>query len=553
MKKIFYYLISVAAVGLLLVGCGGDKKEESKDSAKQEVQVKKIEQKLSYNLGSEPKTIDPQLNTAIDGSIVAGNVFEGLYFVGVDSKTVPAAAENVKISEDGLTYTFTLKKDAKWSDGKPVTAKDFEYSWKRGLNPETAMEYSYQLFYIKNAENYFNGRAKVEEVGIKVIDDYTLEVKLEAATPYFLSLTAVPAYFPLREDIVAKNTAWATDAKTYIGNGAFKIKEWSPKEEIVLEKNPNYWNTSTVKLDEVKLKMIVDQKTYLGAFKSGEIDMIDAPPSAEIPTLLKEGVAKTYPFLGTYFYVINLSGNLKATSPEAEKFLSNTKVRHALSKALDRKLLVEQVTKGGQLPATGFVPKGVVDTSGKEFADKSYIAPTADVTEAKKNLAEAGYGDGTKLPKLIFTYNTSESHALLAQAIQDMWAKNLGLEVELKNEEWAVFQTTRSSKNYQIARHGWIADYNDPMTFLDLWISNGGNNDAAYSNPDYDKFVKDAQVEQNPEKRTALLHQAEDILMRDMPVIPLYFYTKIICANPKIKNVAVSPLGQYYFKEAYVE
>lgn len=259
MKKIFYYLISVVVVGLFLVRCGG-KKEEPKQEAKQEVKAEKTAQRISYNLGSEPKTIDPQLNTAIDGSIVAGNIFEGLYFVGVDSKTVPAAAESVKVSDDGLVYTFTLRKDGKWSDGKPVTAKDFEYAWKRGLNPATAMEYSYQLYYIKNAEKYYNGQAKVEDLGIKVIDDYTIEVTLQAATPYFLSLTAVPAYFPLREDIVAKDSAWATKVETYIGNGPFKIKAWAPKESITLERNTNYWNASKVKLEELVLNMIVDQK-----------------------------------------------------------------------------------------------------------------------------------------------------------------------------------------------------------------------------------------------------------------------------------------------------
>lgn len=546
MKKKLLFLITSLLISLSFVGCG-DKKEGASPSNEP------VAQKISFNLGSDPKTIDPQLNTAIDGSIVANNVFEGLFFVGVDSKTVPAAAESVKISEDGTVYTFNLRKNGKWSDGKPVTANDFAYSWRRGLNPETAMEYVYQLYYIKNAEKYYNGQAKESDLGIKVIDDYTLEVTLESATPYFLSLTAVPAYFPLREDIVSKDSTWATKVETYIGNGAFKVKAWSPKEEFVLEKNTNYWDASNIKVDEVILKMIVDQKTYLGAFRSGEIDIIDAPPATEIPTLLSEGTAKTYPYLGTYFYVVNLSDKLKLNSPEAQKFLSNPKARHALSLALDRKLLVEQVTKGGQLPATGFVPKGVVDTSGKEFATKVYIEPTANVELAKKLLAEAGYDSSAKLPKLVLTYNTSESHALVAQAIQDMWSKNLGIQIELKNEEWAVFQTTRSSKNYEIARHGWIADYNDPMTFLDMWISGSGNNDSDYNNPEYDRLIKEAQKELNADKRTALLHEAEDILMNDMPILPLYFYTKIACINPKVKNVVVSPLGNYSFKEAYVE
>lgn len=546
MKKKLLSIISSLFLLAAFVGCGSEKEATTTANATPA-------QKISLNLAVDPKTIDPQLSTTIDGSIVAGNVFEGLYFVGADSKTVPAAAESVTISDDGTVYTFKLRQNGKWSDGKPVTAKDFAYAWKKGLNPDTAMEYAYQLYYIKNGEKFYNNEVKEDQLGIKVIDDYTLEVTLESATPYFLSLTAVPAYFPLREDIVAKDSAWATKVETYIGNGVFKIKSWAPKDEIVLEKNTNYWGIKDVKLDELTLKMIVDQKTYLGAFKSGEIDIIDAPPGTEIPSLLADGTAKSYPFLGTYFYVINLSDNLKQNSPEAQKFLSNPKARQALSAALDRKLLVEQVTRGGQLPATGFVPKGVVDTAGNEFATKSYIKPTADIELAKKLLVEAGYSDPSKLPKLVFTYNTNENHALVAQAIQDMWLKNLGIKVELKNQEWAVFQTTRKTKDYEIARHGWIADYNDPMTFLDMWLTNSGNNDANYNNPKYEALVNSSKVELNPEKRTALLHEAEDYLMEDMPVLPLYFYVKIACINPKVKDVIVSPLGQYYFKQAYVD
>lgn len=546
MKKKLLSIISSLFLLASFVGCGSEKEASTSTNSTPT-------QKVSLNLGTDPKTIDPQLNTALDGGIVASNIFEGLYFADKNSKTVPAAAESVTISEDGTVYTFKLRQNGKWSDGKPVTAKDFAYAWKRGLTADTAMEYAYQLFYIKNGEKFYNHEVKEDQLGIKVIDDYTLEVTLESATPYFLSLTAVPAYFPLREDIVAKDSAWATKVETYIGNGVFKIKSWAPKDEIVLEKNTNYWDIKDVKLDEVTLKMIVDQKTYLGAFKSGEIDIIDAPPATEIPSLLADGTAKSYPFLGTYFYVINISDSLKNNDAEAQKFLSNPKARQALSAAIDRKLLVEQVTRGGQLPATGFVPKGVVDTAGNEFANKQYIKPTADIELAKKLLVEAGYDDPSKLPKLIFTYNTSESHALVAQAIQDMWLKNLGIKVELKNQEWAVFQTTRKTKDYEIARHGWIADYNDPMTFLDMWLTNSGNNDADYNNPKYEALIKAAQIELNPEKRTALLHEAEDYLMADMPVLPLYFYVKIACINPNVKDVVVSPLGIYYFKTAYVD
>lgn len=555
LKKLFKYTTIMAALSLLLVGCGGEKKEEPKKELLKEPikEAAKVEQKMSYNLGTDPKTIDPQLNTAVDGANVAQNAFEGLFVVDQNNKPVEAAAESVKVSSDGLVYTFSLRKNGKWSDGKPVTAKDFAYSWKRGLTAETGMEYSYLLYYIKNGENFFNGKAKVEDLGIKVVDDYTLEVTLETATPYFLSLTTLPAYAPLREDIVATNPEWTTKPETYVGNGPFKMKELNPKENFVFVKNDNYWDASAVKLNELTFKVIDDNKTSLSAFKNGEIDIIDSPPISEIASLLGDGTAKVYPMLGTYFYVFNVSDTLKKIDPTAYKFIQDSRVRRALTISIDRQMLVEKVTKGGQAPATGFVPKGIVGTDGKEFAVNKYIEPTAQIEQAKKLLADAGYPDPSKLPKLTLTYNTSDSHGKVAQAIQDMWKTNLGLNIELKNEEWAVFQATRSSKNYEIARHGWIADYNDPINFLDLWVTNGGNNATGYSSGEYDRNIKAAIAENNPENRTKLLHQAEDTLMKDMPIVPLYFYTSIVAANPKVKGWYRTSLGGYFFKGAYVE
>lgn len=540
-------LLGVMAISLILGACG-----EKKEVVTGEVQAPA--QKLSYNLGSDPKTIDPQLNTAVDGSIVASNIFEGLYSEGDNGATVAAVAESVTVSEDGTKYVFNLRKDAKWSDGKPVTAQDFVYSWKRGLNPDTAMEYAYQLYYLKNGEKYYNGEVLADEIGVKALDDTTLEVSLETATPYFLSLTAFPAYFPLREDIVATNPHWAHEPKTYIGNGPFKLSAWSPKESLTLVPNENYWDRDKVKLSELTFNMIVDEKTYLGAFQTGEVDIIDSPPISEISTLLKDKVAEIHPYLGTYYYVVNVSGNQEKTKPEVTKFLGNPKVRQALSLAVDRKLLVEQVTKGGQLPAKGFVPEGVVATDGKDFAtSNSFLPETADIALAKKLLVEAGYENSASIPKISFTYNTSDAHGMVAQAIQDMWKKNLGVDIELKNEEWAVFQDTRSTQSYDIARHGWIADYNDPMTFLDLWVTGGGNNDAGYSNPKYDELIKEAQKTSDPAKRTQLLHSAEAVLLEDAPIIPLYYYTSIVAANPKAKGWVKSPLGGYFFKTAYME
>lgn len=539
--------LAIASAVLFLVACGG--KDEEK---KAQTSVESKKNSISYNLATDPRTIDPQLNTAVDGSIVASNIFEGLFMEGDDGKLVPAAAESVEVSPDGKVYTFKLKENGKWSDGKPVKAQDFVYSWKRGLTPDTGMEYAYMLFYLKNGEKFYNGEVTEEEIGVKAIDDNTLEVTLENATPYFLSLTSLPSYFPLREDVVKDNPSWAIDAKTYIGNGPFKIKSWSPKENILLVPNENYWGKNDVKLDELRFDIIVDDKTYLNAFKAGEVDIIDSPPASEIPSLLASGEGKIYPYLGTYFYVVNVSGN--NSNPEVVKFLGNPKVRKALALGLNKKLIVEEVTKAGQLPARSFVPEGIVATDGNDFTKNSaYLPGEGDVELAKKLMTEAGYTTPESIPKLTFTFNTGDGHAMVAQAVQDMWKKNLGVDVDLKNEEWAVFQTTRNNKNYDIARHGWIADYNDPMNFLDLWVTGGGNNVSGYSNPEYDNLIKEAQKENDPEKRTALLHKAENILMDDMPIIPLYYYTSVVAANPKVKGWVKSPLGGYHFKKAYVE
>ncbi|MGL5981748.1 MAG: peptide ABC transporter substrate-binding protein [Cetobacterium sp.] len=538
--------LAAAALILFLAGCGG--KTEDKTSSV----PKENKKAISYNLGADPRTVDPQLNTAVDGSVVAANVFEGLYAEGENGVAVPGVAESVDISADGKVYTFKIRETAKWSDGKPVTANDFVYAFKRALNPETGMEYAYQLFYLMNGEKVYNGEVNEADLGVQALDDRTLQITLENSTPYFLSLTTMPVYVPLREDIVKGNSAWAIDAKTYIGNGPFKVGEWSPKESITLVPNEYYWARSEVKIDELRLDMIVDDKTSLNAFKSGEIDIITSPPSSEIPSLLSSGEAKVYPYLGTYFYAVNMTGN--NSNPEVAKFLGNSKVRKALALSLNKKLIADEVVKGGQSPARSFVPQGILATDGEDFTRNSkYLPEEGDVQLAQKLLVEAGYTTPESMPKITFTFNTGDGHAMVAQAVQDMWKKNLGVDVEIKNEEWAVFQTTRSSKNYDIARHGWIADYNDPMNFLDLWISGGGNNDAGYSNPQYDAYLRDAQKESDPKKRTELLHKAEDILMEDMPVIPLYYYTNVVVANPKVKGWISSPLGGYFFKKAYIE
>lgn len=547
--------------GTLLLGCTKTKENEGEKPGDGNTPVveETVEQKIVYNLGADPKTIDPQLNSAVDGSTIIHNAFEGLMREDENSKIVPGTAEKYEVSDDGTVYTFHIRKDAKWSDGKPVVAGDFEYAWKRALNPKVAAEYAYQLFYIKNGAAYYNQEkvggkvATAEDVGVKVIDDNTLEVTLEAPVPYFLSLAAFPTYFPVRKDIIEGNEEkWTLKPDTYISNGPFKMSEWKEKESITFVKNENYWDAKNVKLETLEVKLIDDQITYLNAFKSGEIDVIESPPQAEIPTLLDEGTAKIYPYLGTYFYVINVSDKAKDVDPKAAEALSNPKFRKALSLAIDRQLIVDKVAQGGQAPATSYVPAGILDSIGKEF-QKDYSSKGANIEEAKKLLEEAGYPNGEGAPTITFTFNTDQGHQNIAQAVQDMWKTNLGINVELKNEEWAVFQDTRNNFQYSMARHGWIADYNDPMTFLDMWTTGNGQNNAGYSNKEYDKLIAQAKVELDDAKRTELLHKAEDILMDESPIIPLYYYTNVLCIDKNVKGTYKSPLGQMEFRDAYVE
>lgn len=520
-------------------------------------------QVVRYNLGADPKTLDPALNTAVDGGTVLTNLFEGLMRLDDKELPVPGVAESYEMNADGTVYTFKLR-DSKWSDGKPVVAEDFKYAWLRALDPNTkptAAEYAYQLYYIKNGEAFNKGEAKAEDVGIKVIDEKTLEVTLNAPTAYFLSLMAFPTYFPVRKDMVEKNPdKWATDKATFVSNGPFKFESWAPASKIQLVKNPEYYGAANVKLNGIDMSVVDDGQTFLAAFKNGELDMIEAPPPQDIPALLADKTAEILPYLGTYFYVINMRPELEAKNPEVYKALSKAEVRKALYLAIDKKAIVENVAMGGQMPAWSYVPMGIKDDKGADFAaaKKYYDKDSGDVAEAKKLLEAAGYPNGQGFPKLTIKYNNSTGHQNIAVAIQAMWAQNLGIQVDLANEEWAVFQTSRINGDYEIARHGWIADYNDPMTFLDMWLAGTGegvwgNNDAHYNNPEYDKLINAAKVEIDQAKRTQMLHDAEAILMNDLPVFPIYFYTNVVCYRPYVKDVRKSPLGFVHFEKAYIQ
>ncbi|AOR23985.1 peptide ABC transporter substrate-binding protein [Clostridium taeniosporum] len=526
-----------------LVGCGSG---SSKNGSNGQV--------ITYNLNADPKTLDPALGEAIDSSTIMVNTFEGLYKLDENNKAIPGIAEKCDVSEDGTVYTFHLRDGVKWSNGEPLTANDFEYSWKRVINSETASKYAFQMSYIKGAEAYNKGKGSLEDVGIKAIDDKTLEVTLVAPCSYFLELTAFPCYFPVNKATVEANKdSWALNAETYISNGPFKMTKYGMKDEIVLEKNENYYNSNNIKLDKLNVKLVTEATSAWASFQTGDFDMVDIVPTSEMESALADGTGKNFPLLGTGFYVINVSDTVNAIDSNATKVLQDKRVRKALNLAIDRPSIIKNILKGGQTPATSFVAKGIKDSDGSDFANKQYFKPEGNIEEAKKLLSEAGYPNGEGFPTLVTLINPTNPNGDVAQALQNMWKNNLGINVELQSQEWKVFQTTRNAKQYEIAFHAWGADYIDPMTFLDMWESTSGQNCAGYNNAEYDKLIRAAKVEQDKDKRFKMLHQAEDILMDDMPVIPLNYQIKTKGIKDYVKGVKVSPFGHVYFDKAYIE
>lgn len=534
-----------ATLGMsILVGCGSNKGGDKAAASKQEI---------TYNLGADPRTLDPALCTDTTGTTVLANAFSGLAELDENEKAIPGQAEKWDVSDDKLTYTFHLKKDLKWSNGDPVKASDYEYEWKRLLNPETASEYAYALYYLKGGEAYNKGKGNADAVGVKATDDNTLVVTLEAPCPYFLELTAQSYYFPVDQKVVESNKDWANDAKTLVSNGPFKITNYTIKDSVVLEKNENYYDKDKVNLDKLNLKFVAEETSAWASYKSGQFDVVDTVPKSDVQGALKDGSAKSFPNLATYFLSINVSDKAKAVDPNAAKVLSDPKVRKALNLAIDRQSIVDNVTKAGQIPAHGIVGKGIIGPDGKDYTEKTtYFDPKGNVEEAKKLLAEAGYPDGQGLPTLQLLYNPESGHGDTMQAIQDMW-KKIGVNAELQSQEWKVFLTTRVQKQFELARDGWNADYVDPMTFLDMFQSTSDQNNCGYNNPSYDALIDAAKKELDPQKRFDIMHQAEDMLMNDMPVIPLYYYTRTIGIKDYVKGARVSVMNTIYFKNAYVE
>ena len=521
---------------VFLVACGRGKEKEAP------------QQVLKYVAASDPRHMDPGLNSeAVAGSLI-NNLFEGLLREreGVLS---PGIAREYEVSEDKKVYTFHLR-GSKWSDGTPLTSGDFKYSWLRAMAPETASTYAMLFFQIEGAQAYYEGKGEREDVGIETPDDKTLIVRLAAPTPYFLNLTTFYTFMPVKEEVVEKlPDTWTSEAETYISNGPFKLAQYDIGSKFVLEKNQEYWNAEEIKLDMIEVPIITDESTSLTAFETGEVDIISNIPTQEIIRLSTESQDfHVKPGVGTYFYVFN---NNKTPT-------DNIDVKRALSYAINRKAIVDNITRGGETPATTYVPRtGAIKNSKGELFAKGVdygIPVEGDPERARELLARGGYPNGEGFPKLELLYNTSETHKAIAEAVQAMWKDVLNIDVELVNQEWGVFLNTRGKGQYNgVARFGWSIDYPDAMSMLEVFESLSGNNSAQWVRGEYNDLLTKAKYEENGEKRDALLYRAEKMLFEEQVLIPLYYYTNKFMVKSKVKSWERTSLGNWYFGETYTE
>lgn len=563
MKKKILSIALAAAMAVGLVGCGGGSQSGSADGGSQ---ASSDTDTLYINLASEPNYVDPALSSTVDGGSLIVNSFVGLYTIDSNSEAVPALSDGeAEVSEDKLTYTFHLI-ESKWSDGTEVTANDFVYSWNRAAADETGSDYQYLYDVVARNDD---GTLKVEAT-----DDYTLVVELVAPCPYFLQLCSFPAYMPVPQASVeaadpegTNPSAWCQEAG-YVCNGAYKMTSWVHDESMEFEKNENYYRADEVKINKLNFMLSADETAIYAAYNSGDLDFIDIVPNDEIINLLDNEEFHLLDQLSTYFIVFNVNSDLfEGKTPEQA-----AKMRQAISLLIDRKYLIDNVTPYATSTANSFVCPNMEDGNGEEFKANSNNYYDADATgvgmteDAKALLEECGYsftdnGDGTyKIsPALGISYmlNEDSTHEKVAQAVQQDLAV-LGIDVTIEKEDWNVFVDDRKNGNFDVCRHGWVADYSDPINMLEMWESSSGNDDAQFGKekegvtwaPDwseYDKLIAASRTETDTAKRAEILHQAEDLLMETGAIVPLYYYNDPYMQKANVTNVYGSIFGLKYF------
>ena len=566
-RRNFLKVAGVGAAALGLAACGGNKSGSTATSGNASSAGSSTGSintaGFTVQYGSNPETLDPALNSAVDGGNTIITVFETLLIINENNEAVPGQAESWTTSEDGLTWTFTMRDGLKWSDGSELNAKDFEYSFKRMANPDTTAPYAETcLGMIDGFEEAAgfpdaDGNPTVEPnfdaLNVKASDDgKTLTIVLGYPCSYFDKIAAFAAMSPVQKATVEANgDAWATSPDTYVCNGPYMITEWTPSERIVLTKNPNYvggWDSSKIVSDSITLLLLEDSSASYAAYNSGEAVLIKDVPTDEIPSLTKAedgGDFYVDTILGTYYVSLNLKRDA----------FKDAKVRKALSLAIDRDYVANTIMQGTYSTADSIVGPGIVDEKGNfhDNGNAPYISADyeANLAEAKKLLAEAGYPNGEGYPVIEYSCNDAGYHVPLAEYLQQAWG-DLGITLTINKMEWSSFTPARRAGEYDVARNGWVMDYNDPSNMLDLFCSGNGNNDGKYSNPEFDAAI-DASRVADVSEHFAQLHKAEDILMEDTGCLPIAYYNDYWLQSPSLKGIWHNPYGYWYFQYGYIE
>ena len=523
---------------------------------------------FTVQLGPNPETLDPALNSAVDGANTIITIFEPLLLIDENNDVIPGQAESYDVSEDGLTWTFHMRDGLKWSDGSDLTAKDFEYSIKRLADPNTAAPYAETAVGMiagfdeaqGNPDADGNPTTDPNPDALQVVaseDGKTLTVTLSYPCSYFDKLAAFAALSPVQEATVEANgDGWCTSPDTFVCNGPYMITDWTPSERIVLSKNPNYvggWDSSKIVSDTITLLLIEDASAAYAAYNTGEAQLIKTVPTDEIPSLTKAED-------GGDFYVDSILGTYYISLNDQREPFTDVRVRKALSLAIDREYVADVIMQGTYSPAYNIVGPGIVDAEeGTMFIDNAnggepYISEDyeANLEEAKSLLAEAGYPNGEGFPTITYSANEDSYHIPVAEYLQSVWKDELGITMNINKVEWASFLPLRRAGDYDISRNGWVMDYNDASNMLELFTTGNGNNDGKYSDPEFDAAIEASKVADKT-VHYEQLHKAEDILMEDMGCIPVAYYNDFWLQSPSLKGTWHSPYGYWYLQYGYIE
>lgn len=553
-RRNFLKVAGVSAAALGLAACGGSKSGSTATSGSTAGSTAGGVNTAGFTVqyGSNPETLDPALNSAIDASNTIITIFEPLLLINENNEVIGGQAESWEASEDGLTWTFTMRDGLKWSDGTDLTAKDFEYSFKRMANPDTAAPYAETC--LGMIDGFDAAQAgDPDALNVKASDDgKTLTIVLSYPCSYFDKMAAFAAMSPVQQATVEANgDSWCTSADTFVSNGPYMITDWTPSERIVLSKNPNYvggWDNSKIVSDTITLLLLEDSSASFAAYNSGEAVLIKDVPTDEIPSLTKAedgGDFYVDTILGTYYVSLNLQRDA----------FKDAKVRKALSLAIDRDYVANTIMQGTYTTADSIVGPGIVDESGyfHDNGNAPYISADyeANLAEAKKLLEEAGYPNGEGYPTIEYSTNDAGYHVPLAEYLQQAWG-DLGITLTINKMEWSSFTPARRAGEFDVARNGWVMDYNDPSNMLDLFCTSNGNNDGKYANPDFDAAIDASRVADSAE-HFAQLHKAEDILMEDTGCLPIAYYNDYWLQSPTLKGTWHSPYGYWYLQYGYIE